>query len=68
MNIDIINRRNKIRELRKERDELFSILDEVTYKEQTQLLESIIDLTNKIDTNKKELGFLLSKIKLEGIK
>lgn len=56
MNIAIINKRNKIRELRKERDEFFSILDEVTYDNQTILLESIIDLTNGIDKLKKRIG------------
>lgn len=61
MNIQINNIRKKILELRKERDEIFSILDEVNYDTQTILLESIIDLTNSIDRLKKEMELLLDE-------
>lgn len=51
--------KRRIQKLRTERDDLFSILDEVNYEEQTILLESIIDITNKIDSSKKHITRLL---------
>lgn len=60
MNIALLNMyKKRIRLLKTDRDDLFSILDEVDYYKQTILLEAIIDLTNEIDKTKKQMELLL---------
>lgn len=55
MNYQIINNKKHIKKLRQERDQLFSILDEVSYEQQTILLESIMEITHTIDKHKNNL-------------
>ena len=61
MNISIINIKNKIRELKKERDAIFSIIDDVNYDTQSFLINSIIELTNEIYNNQKRLEVLINE-------
>ena len=60
MNLYIKHRKNHIRKLREERDNLFSIIDEVTYDEQEIILESITELTNTINKEKENIKELLN--------
>lgn len=60
MNIEINIRKNRIRKLREERDQLFSIIDELTYAEQVIILESITELTHSIDDEKNAIKELIN--------
>ena len=58
MNIEIVLIKKRIESLRKERDEIFSMLDEVNYEEMDLLVNAISEMTEKIKTlheEKKEL-------------
>ena len=58
MNIEIVLIKKRIESLRKERDEIFSMLDEVSYEEMDLLVNAISEMTEKIKTlheEKKEL-------------
>lgn len=59
MNIEINIRKNRIRKLREERDQLFSIIDLLTYAEQVIILESITEMTHSIDDEKNAIKGLL---------
>lgn len=60
MNLALVNMyKRRIRLLKIERDDLFSILDEVTHDEQVILLESITELTDQININKSYIRRLL---------
>lgn len=59
MNIEINNIKNRIEKLKKERDELFSVIDEVPLDEQLQLLECIKDMTEYINAYKNKLRKLV---------
>lgn len=54
MNIEIVLIRKRIESLRKERDEIFSMLDEVSYEEMDLLVNAISEMTEKIKTLQKE--------------
>ena len=54
MNIEIVLIRKRIESLRKERDEIFSMLDEVNYEEMDLLVNAISEMTEKIKTLQKE--------------
>lgn len=60
MNIEINNRKNSIKKLREERDQLFSIIDEVTYEEQAIILDSISEITDAIIHQKNTIKELLN--------
>lgn len=51
-------RKERVRKLVKHRDELFSIIDEVTTDEQILLLEAIQEITKKIKLEKLEMRLL----------
>ena len=58
MNIEIVLIKKRIESLRKERDEIFSMLDEVSYQDMELLVNAISEMTEKIKTlheEKKEL-------------
>lgn len=58
MNIEIVLIKKRIESLRKERDEIFSMLDEVNYQDMELLVNAISEMTEKIKTlqnEKKEL-------------
>lgn len=60
MNLALLNMyKKRIRLLKIERDDLFSILDEVNHFEQVILLQSIKELTDEINTNKSNIRRLL---------
>ena len=54
MNIEIVLIKKRIESLRKERDEIFSMLDEVSYEEMELLVNAISEITEKIKTLQKE--------------
>lgn len=60
MNIEVNNIKKRIRKLREERDQLFSIIDESTYTEQILILESITELTHSIDDERNLIKELLN--------
>lgn len=54
MNIEIVLIKKRIESLRKERDEIFSILDEVSYEEMKLLVNTISEMTENIKSLQKE--------------
>ena len=54
MNIEIVLIKKRIESLRKERDEIFSMLDEVNYEEMELLVNAISEITEKIKSLQKE--------------
>lgn len=54
MNIEIVLIKKRIESLRKERDEIFSMLDEVNYQDMELLVNAISEMTEKIKTLQKE--------------
>ena len=60
-NMEVITIKKRIAQLKKERDDLFSIIDEVPFKDQFYLLEGIKDLTKTIEIHKKSLRGLLNE-------
>ena len=54
MNIEIVLIKKRIESLRKERDEIFSMLDEVSYEEMELLVNAISEMTEKIKSLQKE--------------
>ena len=54
MNIEIVLIKKRIESLRKERDEIFSMLDEVNYEEMELLVNAISEMTENIKTLQKE--------------
>ena len=54
MNIEIVLIKKRIESLRKERDEIFSMLDEVSYQDMELLVNAISEMTEKIKTLQKE--------------
>ena len=54
MNIEIVLIKKRIESLRKERDEIFSMLDEVSYQDMELLVNAISEMTEKIKTLHKE--------------
>lgn len=61
MNYKIMNNKKQLKILREERDQLFSILDEVSYEQQTILLESIMEISHAIDKQKNNLKELINE-------
>lgn len=60
MNLALLNMyKKRIRLLKIERDDLFSILDEVDHLEQVILIQSIRELTDEINKNKENIKGLL---------
>lgn len=58
-NIEVIHIKKRIQKLKKERDELFSVIDEVPFDEQLFLLEGIKDITEYINSYKNKLRKLV---------
>ena len=54
MNIEIVLIKKRIESLRKERDEIFSMLDEVNYEEIELLVNAISEMTENIKSLQKE--------------
>ena len=54
MNIEIILIKKRIESLRKERDEIFSMLDEVSYQDMELLVNAISEMTENIKSLQKE--------------
>ena len=54
MNIEIVLIKKRIESLRKERDEIFSMLDEVNYEDMELLVNAISEMTENIKTLQKE--------------
>lgn len=54
MNIEIVLIKKRIESLRKERDEIFSMLDEVSYEEMELLVNAISEMTENIKSLQKE--------------
>ena len=54
MNIEIVLIKKRIESLRKERDEIFSMLDEVSYQDMELLVNAISEMTEKIKKLQKE--------------
>lgn len=54
MNIEIVLIKKRIESLRKERDEIFSMLDEVSYQDMELLVNAISEMTEKIKSLQKE--------------
>ena len=54
MNIEIVLIKKRIESLRKERDEIFSMLDEVSYEEMEILVNAISEMTENIKSLQKE--------------
>lgn len=54
MNIEIVLIKKRIESLRKERDEIFSMLDEVNYQDMDLLVNAISEMTENIKTLQKE--------------
>lgn len=54
MNIEIVLIKKRIESLRKERDEIFSMLDEVNYEEMELLVNAISEMTENIKSLQKE--------------
>ena len=54
MNIEIVLIKKRIESLRKERDDIFSMLDEVSYQDMEFLVNAISEMTEKIKTLQKE--------------
>ena len=54
MNIEIVLIKKRIESLRKERDDIFSMLDEVSYQDMELLVNAISEMTEKIKTLQKE--------------
>ena len=54
MNIEIVLIKKRIESLRKERDEIFSMLDEVNYEEMEILVNAISEMTENIKSLQKE--------------
>ena len=54
MNIEIVLIKKRIESLRKERDEIFSMLDEVNYQDMELLVNAISEMTENIKTLQKE--------------
>ena len=54
MNIEIVLIKKRIESLKKERDEIFSMLDEVNYEEMEILVNAISEMTEKIKSLQKE--------------
>lgn len=59
MNIEIVLIKKRIESLRKEREEIFSMLDEVSYQDMELLVNAISEMTEKIKTLQKEKKELL---------
>lgn len=59
MNIEIVLIKKRIESLRKERDEIFSMLDEVNYQEMELLVNAISEMTENIKSLQKEKKELL---------
>ena len=59
MNIEIVLIKKRIESLKKERDEIFSMLDEVNYEEMEILVNAISEMTENIKTLQKEKKELL---------
>ena len=54
MNIEIVLIKKRIESLRKERDEIFSMLDEVSYQDMELLVNAISEMTENIKSLQKE--------------
>ena len=54
MNIEIVLIKKRIESLKKERDEIFSMLDEVNYEEMEILVNAISEMTENIKSLQKE--------------
>lgn len=54
MNIEIVLIKKRIESLRKERDDIFSMLDEVSYEEMELLVNAISEMTENIKSLQKE--------------
>lgn len=54
MNIEIVLIKKRIESLRKERDEIFSMLDEVSYEDMEILVNAISEMTENIKSLQKE--------------
>ena len=54
MNIEIVLIKKRIESLRKERDDIFSMLDEVSYQDMELLVNAISEMTENIKTLQKE--------------
>ena len=54
MNIEIVLIKKRIESLKKERDEIFSMLDEVNYEEMELLVNAISEMTENIKSLQKE--------------
>ena len=54
MNIEIVLIKKRIESLRQERDEIFSMLDEVNYQDMELLVNAISEMTENIKTLQKE--------------
>ena len=54
MNIEIVLIKKRIESLRKERDEIFSMLDEVSYQDMELLVNAISEMTENIISLQKE--------------
>ena len=54
MNIEIVLIKKRIESLRKERDEIFSMLDEVSYQDMELLVNAISEMTENIKLLQKE--------------
>ena len=54
MNIEIVLIKKRIESLRKERDDIFSMLDEVSYQDMELLLNAISEMTENIKSLQKE--------------
>ena len=54
MNIEIVLIKKRIESLRKERDNIFSMLDEVSYQDMELLVNAISEMTENIKTLQKE--------------
>ena len=54
MNIEIVLIKKRIESLRKERDDIFSMLDEVSYQDMELLVNAISEMTENIKSLQKE--------------
>ena len=54
MNIEIVLIKKRIESLRKERDDIFSMLDEVSYQDMELLVNAISEITENIKSLQKE--------------
>lgn len=51
--------KSKIRKLKQERDEMFSVVDVVSHDEQVYLLNAMLEITDEINDYKKQLEVLI---------